>query len=388
MVRRFLIIVLVIAHKLLQADFKCVTSFATTCERLSDISGYATPIWDTLIIKPNECNSGKVQKSSEVLTAGVFNTTSSLEYLYISEKLSSIETGAFSGLENLKYLKLWGNQLKVLPKGAFLNFNNLQKLDLRHNKIENLVHGFCGNSFIKEIDLSSNDLTNIQVDMLDLESLEILNLAHNRLSFIAPQSFHITCIELDLSYNNLESFQANTVENLPNLRRLVIPHNKLTTIPLLTALQSLDLLDLSYNNLNTIPNEAFSHLPELKTLYLDNNNLKELNPSAFTRTVNIKTLHLHRNNLTSLADGLFNNTFPELKEVTIGANPWFCKCLTEITRYVKRRKIQLSRCEEQYFSDGKAPVCVSIRADCGKGAKLSDGVYGEFASALGNYKCD
>lgn len=384
MARRFLIIVLLMAHK---ADFKCVTTFATTCEHLSDISKYSTRNWDTLIIKANECNRGKVQKNNEVLTAGVFNTTSNLEHLYIVEKLNSIAPAASSGLQSLKYLKLWGNQLKVLRKGVFANFENLQKLDLRYNQIENLVHGFCENSFIREIDLSYNELTNIQVGMLDLESLEILKLSHNRLSFIAPNTFHAASIQiLDLSYNNFVSFQTHTVENLFNLKQLLITHNKLETIALLTTLQSLQLLDLSYNNFETIHNEAFSQLPELKTLYLDNNNLKNLHPSIFTTT--IETLHLHKNNLTSLPNGFINGTLLELKELTIGANPWFCNCLMEITQRVKRRKIQLTSCEEEYFSNGKSPVCVSIRGDCGEGRKLSEDVYGMFASAVGNYKCE
>lgn len=384
---RVLLVGVVIIQQIFQCDFKCVNSFATICEKISDISRYESPNWDILIIKNNECNGGRIQKNSEVLSAGIFNATINLEQLYISEKLNSIEAAGFFGLRHLQYLKLWGNQLKVLQRGTFSYFDNLKKLDISGNKIENLAHGWCENSVIQEIDLSFNQLTNIQVNMLDFESLKTVKLAHNRLSFMAAQCFNTNLLKLDISFNIFDNFREDITENLLYLRELNIAHNKLRAPPTFSKSHlSLETFDLSYNTIESIDNGALSKLFELKQLYLNNNNLKILRPEVFGRKMNIESLHLHANNLTSLS-GLVGDALPLLSEITIGANPWYCECLLEIIRYIKNQTILLTTCEEEYFSTGKSPVCVSISVDCEKGERLRDDVYQEFTSTSKNYNC-
>lgn len=386
-VRHLWFVAIVLVPTLMKINCKCATTFATTCEQVTDIARYAKPTWEALIIKNNECNSGRVKKNTAVLPAGAFNTTLHLEQLYIVEQLNSVESGAFAGLNNLQHLQLWGNVLKVLQRGMFANFHNLRKLDLRHNSIENLAHGFCEASSIKEIDLSFNSLTNIQVDMLDLSSLDTIKITHNRISFIAPKAFHSTLITLDLRYNEIEQFQDDTIQNLMNLKQLLISHNSVKSLPLLSALESLEILDLSHNAIDTLPSGAFSNLLELKRLLLDNNHLKVLQSGVFTRKLNVEALHLHRNNLTSLS-GLVGEALPKLKEITIGANPWYCQCLLTIIQHVENRRIRLTECEDQYLSDGSSPICVSTPADCEKDLRLSEDVYEEFARAVEGYKCD
>lgn len=381
--------VVLLTQALLEADSKCVTTFLTTCEKVADVSRYAKPTWEILTIKSNECSSGRVQKNTEVLSAGVFNTTWTwnLEQLYIVEKVNSVESDTFRSLKNLQYLKMWGNSLKVLQRGMFANFESLRKLDLRYNSIENLAHGFCEGSSIKEVDLSFNSLTNIQVDMLDLPSLEVLKMTHNRISFISPKAFHSNLVTLDLRHNDLEEFQGDTFDSLSNLQQLLVSNNKLNTVSAFAALENLEVLKLSYNNIETIPSEAFSNLLELKQLSLDNNNLKTLHPAIFARKLNIEILHLHRNNLTSLS-GLIGEALPKLKEITIAANPWYCQCLLGITEYIRGRKIQLTACERRYLSDGSSPICVSIKTDCEKYQRLNDDVFEEFNRGVQSYKCD
>ncbi|KAA8525146.1 hypothetical protein F0562_006990 [Nyssa sinensis] len=169
-----------------------------------------------------------------------------------------------SGLPSLKYLSLFGNNLKgsthFNSSERLSRLNNLEVLDLGWNHLNGSVLSFLNlNDLIslKELDLTLNNLQSFEpIQGLEtlasrLSNLEILHLSHNwfdnsTLSFGGGLS---SLKSLDLSYNKLKG----TVD----MREL-------------DALTNLEVLDLSFNEIDSLVTPKDTKiLKKLKVLYLD-----------------------------------------------------------------------------------------------------------------------
>ena len=89
---------------------------------------------------------------------GRLQRTDESEWLDLhGNQLSSIESGAFSGLTNLTELYLDDNQISSIESGAFSGLTNLEVLDLEHNQISSIESGaFSGLTNLRELNLSDN----------------------------------------------------------------------------------------------------------------------------------------------------------------------------------------------------------------------------------------
>ena len=68
------------------------------------------------------------------IESGAFSGLTNLKFLSLStNQISSIESGDFSGLTNLKELRLWRNQLSSIESGAFSGLTNLTELVMHQN---------------------------------------------------------------------------------------------------------------------------------------------------------------------------------------------------------------------------------------------------------------
>lgn len=368
----------------LQCESKCSTTILTTCEKLDDLKRYGKSSWKIVLVENDRCTRGMKSENEEVLKFGSFNSSCNLEQLYISKRLNDIEQDSFYCLNNLRYLKVWGNMLKVIRHRAFSQFQKLDVLDIQENSVENIAHGFCKDSAIREINLSSNKLSNIQVDMLDSPVLERIALAHNQISFIAPNSFNEALLFLDLSHNSMETIDPSTFGNQKNLRALDYSHNKIKNLDANLAMESLEALDVSHNQIQELRAELFKDMANLQRLYLNNNNLKSFPPSLFSG-LDLKVFHVHRNRLT----GLYAPELTHLTEVSIGGNPWKCSCLLQILQFVNEHKIGQLKCDREFISDGKNPVCLIDKVSKCDGSDLTnDRDLSQFHDFVQNYMCD
>ncbi|XP_022902099.1 chaoptin-like [Onthophagus taurus] len=152
-----------------------------------------------------------------------------------------------------QYLDLSSNKFTILPDNVFTSLGFLQNLILNSNQIRaNFKELFHYAQNLKKLSLASSGI--ISTPTLPLPNL----------------------ISLNLSYNNIEIINRNTVQKLGKLK----------------------LLDLSHNFISHIPAYLWIHLPHLKTLDISYNPIKELLADHFHGLRNLQ--HLNIQGLKSL----------------------------------------------------------------------------------------
>lgn len=283
------------------------------------------------------------------------NLPSPLSVILSENKINDIAPKSFINIKNLLKLDLHGNELKTISLNIFQNVSQRSWpmiLNLSRNHISTLTGSHSLDSlFIKEIDLSRNEIDYVPVEFLfsikralkrlnlnnnnikhldhkqfsELNELEILEISSNRISeckqtsFIDMKSLQI----LNLSHNNFEIIHSGQFKNLDRLRildlsfnklksipndafernkleQLMISHNELfvaPTAPLMVVSFSLRLLDLSYNKIEHIDSSTFANTPLLTHLNLCHNKLTYIPDNIFRSIVSLISLELCSNKL-------------------------------------------------------------------------------------------
>ncbi|KAF2902490.1 hypothetical protein ILUMI_03698 [Ignelater luminosus] len=378
--------IIVVCLFLTETHSRCTTTFITTCEKVSDVSRQGKNEWKNLIISNDQCSKTISSAPNEILKPGGFQKTTNLEELFIIEKVNEIQPGAFNGLNQLTYLKLYKNRVKVIPRGAFSNLTQLFKLDLQDNSIENIEHGLFQDSSISVINLSYNKVNNIQVDKLDLPGLRKLIFTNNDISLMVSGCFHENLEYLNLDNNQIVEIEEGVLKPLQNLKELILSNNKLNGIEISFTLPNLEKLDLSHNEIQGIKEGSFKEFFELKFLYLGYNRITYLNPSVFPEDSNLQILHLHQNALMNLDERVGTN-LPYLKEMSIGGNPWACPCLEVIVQYFDKKNIQQPECEREFFDSGISAVCWVTGDKCTGDEVLTTKIYNDFKEAIKTPTC-
>lgn len=269
--------------------------------------------------------------------------------------LTGVHPEAFRNCSSLQDLNLNGNELKTIPL-ALKDMRLLRTVDLGENQISSLEEpGFRGMTNLYGLRLIGNNLGNISRTVFkDLPSLQILNLARNKIYFIEPGAFEMT---QSIQAIRLDSNAITSIDGLftqmPNLLWLNISDNRLehfdyAQIP--TGLQWLDLhkneltelsnkfqldnqlrlqtLDASFNRLfkvtpNSVPNS-------IELLFFNDNLISLVEPHTFMHKTNLTRVDLYANQITSLdVKALRLLPIPEnklLPEFYIGGNPFICDC--------------------------------------------------------------
>ncbi|KAJ8918782.1 hypothetical protein NQ315_015102 [Exocentrus adspersus] len=101
---------------------------------------------------------------------------------------------------------------------------------------------------------------------------------------------------LDLSNNNLTEIDT-TITLVPNLKKLILNDNKISTISNLSSLSNLSYLSLS-NNLITICNDLHLKLGNILTLNLSQNNI--VTCKGFSKLYSLENLDLSSNKITEI----------------------------------------------------------------------------------------
>jgi Leucine-rich repeat (LRR) protein len=121
-------------------------------------------------------------------------------------------------------------------------------------------------------------------------------------------------LDLDLTYNLVETLEAYTFYQTKNLRNIFLHHNRLSHVDALAfnGLSHLEILSLSYNQLANLDQSVFTPLLSLKTLYLSHNQLKVFNFDILANNGNLKKLELWNNLLSTLQATLVNNVIDHI----------------------------------------------------------------------------
>lgn len=132
-----------------------------------------------------------------------------------------------------------------------------------------------------QLDLANLGLTELPIEIGELDNLQKLVLDFNRLRTLPKEIGHLSNLRvLWLANNQLRSLPAE-ISNLTNLQYLRLNYNQLNELPKeIGNLSNLEKLDLTNNQLNTLPSEM-GLLTSLWALSLTGNQFRDLPKEIF-----------------------------------------------------------------------------------------------------------
>ncbi|MEO1396580.1 MAG: COR domain-containing protein [Cyanobacteria bacterium J06634_5] len=218
--------------------------------------------------------------------------------------------------EKVSELDLSDKGLTELPVELF-QLQNLTQLDLSSNQLTSVPKELGQLQNLIQLNLSSNQLTSVPKELGWLQNLTQLRLYRNRLTSVPKElSLLQNLIQLDLSGNKLTSIP-ETLCWLKNLTQLRLYENQLTSIPKeFGQLQNLIQLDLSDNKLTSIPKEL-GQLQQLTELRLHRNKLTSV-PEEVGQLQQLIGLFLYSNQLTSIPKEI--GQLQQLTELSLSNN--------------------------------------------------------------------
>ena len=138
-------------------------------------------------------------------------------------------------------------------------------------------------------------LTQLEISWLrKIYWVKKLRLARNEFSSLPPEmgSYLKQCTKLDLQWNRICKIPSCLLE-LPSINELNLSHNDIIDIPDVPEWSSsLSVLDLSYNRLSNLPNSAVA--PTLKNLNISHNQFRKV-PHCVCSFVGLTTLNIAKN---------------------------------------------------------------------------------------------
>ncbi|CAG9563755.1 unnamed protein product [Danaus chrysippus] len=216
--------------------------------------------------------------------------------------IGTINSNTFLGV-HIDSLDLSGGKITTIGEEAFSNMgSDLTCLNLSRNSIEIMSKSCFKNlTSLSKLDLSNNDLVEIDIDSRDLKMLEELYLNKNKIKKVHNVVFRDleSLLTLDLSENALQELQENYFEGLKNLKTLLLNNNELHFLAsnVFKAIENLKKLDMSQTRISSITNNLFEGLFSLEILNISRSQLKTIEFAAFDRTSWIKILDISYNEL-------------------------------------------------------------------------------------------
>jgi Leucine-rich repeat (LRR) protein len=257
-----------------------------------------------------------------------------------NNNLKLIPDNSLSNLFELTYINLSFNRLTLIPRRLFMAdvHRNLLEIDLSYNAIEKVTsQTFSGLELVQLINLSSNKIKCMEKSSFyNLPFLTYIDLTYNQLRNLSENVFEFlpNLLSIDLMFNNLFTFSlkcfkhvSNTTSPMSiNISNNAINHfdGELNTYLYIYSLDasnnvlsdpqafknigySLRILYLNRNNLSVLGNHAFGDLPFLEILNLAHNNVSSLRRRSFQGLSNLQELDLSYNKIEALNVEQFSN---------------------------------------------------------------------------------
>jgi Leucine-rich repeat (LRR) protein len=197
---------------------------------------------------------------------------------------------------------------------------NLKELILSSNQITELPSSIGLLEQLEALRIEENALTNLPESIGQLTRLHTLT-AHTNALVSLPVSFSRlnNLSNLDLKKNSLTSFCDQQLATLSNLKFLDLRQNKLVVFPLLPKGSTLDQVFLGYNQLLELNEESILRVKDSITVFdIRDNKLSNL-PAKLACLFKLKTLDLSNNDLSDLPPGL--GYLKNLNHILIDGNP-------------------------------------------------------------------
>lgn len=214
--------------------------------------------------------------------------TPELDELKVSDGgLQSVKNYAFRYVRGLRFLDLSDSNIGTLEQDAFQEVGH-SLLELRMARGLGSMRQVPGEAlrhlaFLTLLDLSHNRLRSMSPNSFrPLQKLRTLLLRDNTLESLPPGALdadaHMHLEEVDLSFNEIHVLSEHSVYDLPVLRRLDLSDNRIGRIErhAIANLDKLRKLDLRGNRVQQMDTEAFQNLPALEELDLAYNDMADL----------------------------------------------------------------------------------------------------------------
>ncbi|XP_014206646.1 toll-like receptor 7 [Copidosoma floridanum] len=196
-----------------------------------------------------------------------------------NNSIGHIEPHAFRPLYNLHTLELSDNRLHAIGPQLFNGLFVLNRLTLSGNMISSLKIAplaFRNCSDLKELDLSSNQLTSVPEALRNLNFLKTLDLGENRIT----------------------EFHNGSFANLHQLTGLRLIGNEIGNLTrgMLWDLPNLQILNLARNKIQHVERDTFERNTRLEAIRLDGNFLSDIN-GVFAGITSLLLLNLSENHI-------------------------------------------------------------------------------------------
>ncbi|CAF0855756.1 unnamed protein product [Didymodactylos carnosus] len=287
-----------------------------------------------------------------------------------------------TNLQNIRSLKLIGLNLQTLTSGNFDLMKKLEHLSLTHCNIHIIDHDAFQplEPILKHLQLDYNQLT--EMNLNPLQQLEILTITQNQIKYIDNDNLPKQLKRLDLSYNGLTDIQIELsqleylnvqnnqltqqhlefIHSLTNIKELILDFNSIQTLNDETfsstkCCQQLELLSLQGNDFDFNRNDQgetnllFSNLKQLQRLNLARNTIKIIPTGLFNFTRTLQSLNLDRNPSLKLSSTTFYGLESSLINISLQACNLRSNSLSSLKILKNLERIKLSSNDIDYIPD-------------------------------------
>lgn len=219
-------------------------------------------------------------------------------------QLETIAADTFAPMNNLHTLLISHNNIKYLDAYSLNGLYVLSLLALDNNQLSG-VHpeAFRNCSSLQDLNLSGNELKTVPLALKDMRLLRTVDLGENQISVLGEQSFRgmTNLYGLRLISNQLENVTKMVFKDLPSLQILNLAYNRINRVELgaFEATGSIQAIRLDGNHL-TAMDGLFAHMPSLLWLNISDNRLTEFDFAEIP--AGLLWLDLHKNEITQLTD--------------------------------------------------------------------------------------
>ncbi|XP_044257365.1 leucine-rich repeats and immunoglobulin-like domains protein sma-10 [Tribolium madens] len=273
-----------------------------------------------------------------------FHSDNVLESLSLAHcNLTIFDENATKNLTVLTLLDLSGNHLVVLPIDTFNPMKSLETIDLSDNHLVELDDNiFSENILLNNINLSNNKLKklpNFQSKSIVFET-NIFSCNNCGLKSARGLENMKRLTTIDLSNNEINEIDGAFTE-MSNLQKLFLSNNQIASIGLKSFGQNskLETLDLSNNPLLPLDPVMFAALPSLKILNISSCALENVWSNYNAELPELTQLYLGHNKLSviRLKD---IEVMPKLKVIDLQENPLTCTVdLEEVVKYFIKKSV-------------------------------------------------
>jgi Leucine-rich repeat (LRR) protein len=254
--------------------------------------------------------------------------------------LNTVEA-ARAELDTLRIRGLYFHQLKLteVPYEVIYRFPNLEILDLNSNNIGRIHLDLAHLPRLKQLDLHQNQLHNDSIFLTRNRSLQILNLHSNRLTDLPDAARACKGLRSLWMGGNPRLQPTNrSFRKLRSVTDLNLYKCQLTTLPRgLRRMRRLEVLDLYYNTFAELPGSV-TKLRRLTQLAVAHNELTAL-PARMDRLKKLQVVYAHHNRLSTLPGQM--TRLSTLRLLDIGYN-WYSKLPEEVLKMNSLRELDLS----------------------------------------------